>query len=290
VYSLIASVIIALVVSAWAGYSLAGKVIRPLRQLTAEVQDLESGRGQGGELQGYADDEIGSLATAFQNYRDRFQALMEREREFAGNVSHELRTPVTSINLAAEVLEQDSSMSERQRYRLSRIRRAGQEMSEMINTFLLLSRREDEAGTELTDCDVNRVARETVENQSVWVGEKPVSTRIIEDGQLTVRAPHGVIAVLIGNIVRNAYRYTKQGLVTVRITPDRVIVEDTGPGIDATTREHLFDRHVSGTERDHGSGLGLAIVKRLCERYGWRVEVNSTVGEGSRFDVIMRES
>jgi signal transduction histidine kinase len=289
-FGLLGSVLIALLVSTWAGYSLAGQVIRPVRQLTAEVQDLESGRGKGGELQGYANDEIGSLATAFQNYRERFQALMEREREFAGNVSHELRTPVTSINLAAEVLEQDPSMSERQRYRLSRIRRAGQEMSEMINTFLLLSRHEDEADADLGDCDVNRTVRETIENQSVWVGDKPVATHIIEDGQLTVRAPHGVIAVLVGNIVRNAYRYTKQGSVTVRITPDRVIVEDTGPGIDAPTREHLFDRHVRGSAGDAGSGLGLAIVKRLCERYGWRVEVASTVGKGSRFDIIMRET
>jgi signal transduction histidine kinase len=287
---LVGAVILALVVSAWAGYSLAGKVIRPVRQLTAEVQDLESGRGKGGELQGYANDEIGSLAHAFRNYRERFQALMDREREFAGNVSHELRTPVTSINLAAEVLEQDPTMSERQRYRLSRIRRAGQEMSEMINTFLLLSRHEDEADADLTDCDVNRIARETIENQSVWVGDKPVATRIVEDGQLTVRAPHGVVAVLLGNIVRNAYRYTKQGSVTIRITPERVIVEDTGPGIDAETREHLFDRHVRGKSSDQGSGLGLAIVQRLCERYGWRVEVTSTVGEGSRFDIIMRRA
>lgn len=287
---LVASVVLALIISAWAGYSLAGKVIRPVRQLTTEVQDLESGRAKGVELTGYANDEIGSLATAFQNYRDRFQALMEREREFAGNVSHELRTPITSINLAAEVLEQDSTMSERQRYRLSRIRRAGQEMSELINTFLLLSRHEDEADADFTDCDVNRTVRETIENQSVWVGDKPVSTRIIEDGQLTVRAPHGVVAVLVGNIVRNAYRYTNQGSVTVRITADRVIVEDTGPGIDVEAREHLFDRHVRGTERDQGSGLGLAIVKRLCERYGWRVEINSTKGEGSRFDIIMNDS
>ncbi|MEJ2299610.1 MAG: HAMP domain-containing sensor histidine kinase, partial [Woeseiaceae bacterium] len=210
ILGLLASVILALVVSAWAGYSLAGKVIRPV-----------SGHASGGELQGYANDEIGSLATAFQNYRDRFKALIDREREFAGNVSHELRTPVTSINLAAEVLEKDPTMSERQRYRLGRIRRAGQEMSEMINTFLVLSRHEDEAEADFADCDVNQIVRETIENQSVWVGDKPVSTRLIEDGQLTVRAPHGVIAVLIGNVVRNAYRYTKEGAVTVRITPDR---------------------------------------------------------------------
>jgi signal transduction histidine kinase len=291
VLGLMVSVVLALLVSAWAGYSLAGQVIRPVRQLTTEVKELESGRAQGTELQGYANDEIGALATAFRNYRDRFRALMEREREFASNVSHELRTPVTSINLAAEVLEQDPSMSERQRYRLSRIRRAGQEMSEMINTFLLLSRHEDEGDVDFSDCDVNRIVRETIDNQSVWVGDKPVSTRVIEDDQLTVRAPQGVIAVLVGNVVRNAYRYTQQGSVTVRITADRVIVEDTGPGIDPETREHLFDRHVRGApSSDQGSGLGLAIVKRLCERYGWHVEVRSTPGEGSRFDIVMHRN
>lgn len=280
-------VALALAISLWAGYSLAGQVIRPVRNLTAEVQSLESGRDTGLTLQGYANDEIGSLARAFQSYRTRFQALMEREREFAANVSHELRTPVTSINLAAEVLAQDPTMSEKQRYRLTRIRRAGHEMSEMINTFLLLSRHEDQPGEDPSDCNVNRIVRDVVETQQVWIGEKPVSTRIIEDGQLTVRAPQGVVAVLIGNVVRNAYRYTSQGLVTIRLTADRVIVEDTGPGIDDDTRQHLFDRHVHGQTHDHGTGLGLSIVKRLCERFGWQVEVRSTVGAGSRFDIIM---
>jgi signal transduction histidine kinase len=281
-------VVLALAISIWAGFSLAGQVIRPVRALTGDIQALESGREVGGELQGYANDEIGSLARAFQNYRDRFQALMEREKEFAGNVSHELRTPVTSINLAAEVLAQDPTMSEKQRFRLRRIRRAGQEMSEMINTFLLLSRHEDESGEDLTDCDVNRAVREIAETQGVWIGDKPVSVKIVEEGQLTVPAPHGVIAVLIGNVVRNAYRYTSQGIVTIRITGDRVIIEDTGPGIDDHTQEHLFDRHVHGQSSDHGSGLGLSIVKRLCERFGWQVEVKSTLGSGSRFDIILR--
>jgi len=160
----------------------------------------------------------------------------------------------------------------------------------MINTFLLLSRHEDQASEELADCDVNQIVHEIVDTQQVWIGDKPVTTRICEDGQLTVSAPHGVVAVLIGNVVRNAYRYTSQGFVSIRITEDRVIVEDTGPGIDDHTRAHLFRRHVHGESSDHGTGLGLSIVKRLCERYGWRVEVRSTVGAGSRFDIIMRHA
>jgi len=283
-------VVLSFAISTWAGYSLAGQVIRPVSALTADVHALESGHEVGGELQGYADDEIGSLARAFQNYRERFQALMDREREFASNVSHELRTPVTSINLAAEVLAEDPAMSEKQRYRLRRIRRAGNEMSEMINTFLLLSRHEDQTSEELADCNVNQIVHEIVDTQKVWIGDKPVTTRICEDGQLTVSAPHGVVAVLIGNVVRNAYRYTSQGFVSIRIAEDRVIVEDTGPGIDDHTRAHLFDRHAHGESSDHGTGLGLSIVKRLCERYGWRVEVRSTVGAGSRFDIIMRHA
>jgi signal transduction histidine kinase len=288
VVGLATGVLLAFVISMWAGYSLAGRVIRPVSALTADVRALESGREAGGELQGYADDEIGLLARAFQNYRERFQAMMEREREFAGNVSHELRTPVTSLNLAAEVLAQDPSLSEKQRFRLRRIRRAGHEMSEMINTFLLLSRHEDNTREQLTDCDVNETVREIVETQRVWIGDKSVTVDVIEDGQLTVMAPQGVVAVLIGNVVRNAFRYTSQGLVTIRITGDRVIVEDTGPGIDEDTMPKLFDRHVHGESSDHGTGLGLSIVKRICERYGWRVEAGSTVGAGSRFDIIMK--
>jgi signal transduction histidine kinase len=290
VIGLAVSVVVALAISTWIGYSVAGQVIRPVSQLTADIHALETGHEAGGELQGYANDEIGTLARAFQNYRERFQALMDREREFAANVSHELRTPVTSINLAVEVLAEDTTMSEKQSYRLSRIRRAGQEMSEMINTFLLLSRHEEDTREDLADCDVNRTVHDVVENQRVWIDDKPVSTQVIDEGQLTVRAPPGVVAVLVGNVVRNAYRYTKQGLVTIRITDDRVIVEDTGPGIDTDAQERLFERHVHGPSSDHGTGLGLSIVKRLCERYGWHIRVSSTVGSGSRFDIVMRGS
>lgn len=282
------STVLAFVLSTWIGFLIARRVIRPVSQLTSDIGALESGERAGVEPSRYADDEVGMLARAFQQYHERLNALMEREREFAGNVSHELRTPVTSINLAAEVLAEDTTMSEKQRFRLQRIRRAGREMSEMINTFLLLSRHEGEGEGDVTDCDVNATVREIAEDQRVWIGDKPVSTRVIEDAQLTVRAPRGVVAVLVGNIVRNAYRYTKSGLVTVRITEDRVIVEDTGPGIDAETRAHMFERNVHGAAGDHGTGLGLSIVRRLCERYGWRVEVSSTLGSGSRFDLILR--
>lgn len=285
---LVGSVVLALAISLWVGYSLAGRVIRPVTKLTADIRALESNPDAALDLASYGDDEVGSLSRAFQDYRDRFKSLMDREREFASNVSHELRTPVTSINLAVEVLAEDTTISEKQRFRLQRIQRAGREMSEMINTFLLLSRYEGEGDAELADCDVNRTVREIVEDQSVWIDDKPVSTEVMEEAQLTVQAPRGVVAVLIGNVVRNAYRYTRHGLITVRITEDRVIVEDTGPGIDTQTQAHLFDRHVRGASSDHGTGLGLSIVKRLCERYGWRVEVTSTLGIGSRFDIVMR--
>lgn len=286
---LAACVAVALAVSVWIGYAIAGRIIRPVTQLTANIRALDSGRQTSVELRKYADDEVGWLARAFRDYHERIDALMTREREFAGNVSHELRTPVTSINLAVEVLAEDATMSEQQRYRLQRIRRAGREMSELINTFLLLSRHEDQGNEDAMDCDVNGIVRDVVENQKVWIGDKSVSTRVIDDAELTVRAPRGVVAVLIGNVVRNAYRYTQAGLVTIRVAEDRIVVEDSGPGIDAETRAHIFERNVQGTTSDQGAGLGLSIVKRLCERYGWHVEVSSTVGAGSRFDLIMRD-
>ena len=81
----------------------------------------------------------------------------------------------------AEVLAGDPTMSDAQRYRLDRIRRAGREMSEMINTFLLLSRHEDETRGDLTDCDVNKTVRDVVEIQRVWIEDKPVTTEVIDE-------------------------------------------------------------------------------------------------------------
>jgi len=257
---------------------------QPTYNLEQQIRTLGERPNQAIDLSQFQDDEIGQLARRLQQYHEQLTRLVTREREFAGNVSHELRTPVTNVALAAEVLANSSALSTKDRERIERIQRATREMSELVDTFLVLAQIDDESRSEYSACDLGPVVNDVIAQQRVWLGEKPVTVSVLENTSITVVAPIRVLSVLIANLVRNAFRYTNSGTVTVTLDNNTVSVTDTGIGIDMQTQSRLFERNTRGKTGDQdGAGLGLSIVQRICERYGWTASYQSTEGQGSRF-------
>ena len=108
------------------------------------------------------------------------------------------------------------------------------------------------------------------------LGRKPVEVKLVVEQSVEVVAPSSVVAVALGNLVGNAFKYTQHGdvIITVGAARGVVTVEDSGPGIKAEDADKLFQRGVRGEEATgKGAGLGLAIVRRLCELYDWRVSL-----------------
>ncbi len=279
----IATLIIALIV----GWVVAHQVIRPIRQLASQVKAFKNQPGESLDLSEFSDDEIGVLARKLQHYHGQLQHLLIREKEFASNVSHELRTPVTSIGLAAEVLATRPDLSAKEYAQIQRVQRAVGEMSELIETFLVLAQINDESTRYHDACEIEPIARKVIKQQRVWLSDKPVEVIVEEKGHLEVSAPPGILSVLIANLVRNAFRYTERGSITVLIASNQLTVIDTGVGIDASTQAQIFKQYVKDNSGDTNKvGLGLAIVQRICERYGWIVSFESIKGQGSRFTVL----
>jgi signal transduction histidine kinase len=219
----------------------------------------------------FANDEVGQLAAALDDYSTRLTELVERDREFNADVSHELRTPLAVIASTTELLQGSPDLTDKLRERLRRIERAVRQSTELTDALLLLSRRERQAPTDGETTDVARVVEQVVDVQRPHLGNKPVNVRVEIEEPLAAAAPSSVVAVALGNLVGNAFKYTQTGEVVVTVGHGRVAVEDTGPGIAADEAEKLFERGVRGTSAGKGAGLGLAIVRRLCELYGWRV-------------------
>ncbi len=279
----IATLVIAFII----GWGVAHQVIRPIRQLASQVKAFKNQPGESLDLSEFSDDEIGVLARKLKHYHEQLQHLLIREKEFASNVSHELRTPVTSIGLAAEVLATKSDLSAKEYAQIQRIQRAVGEMSELIDTFLVLAQINDESTRYHDVCNMEEIVRKVIEQQRVWLGNKLVEVIVEENEQLEVSAPTGILCVLIANLIRNAFRYTEKGSITVSILSNQLTVSDTGIGIDATTQAQIFKYYVKnnsgGTNR---VGLGLTIVQRICERYSWTVSFESIKGQGSQFTVL----
>ena len=126
--------------SAGGGFWLAIRVIAPVTRLAEQVSQAEPGDPTLSLSKLARNDEVGELARTFDRYLRRLREFIERESYFTADVSHELRTPLAIILGTVEVMEQDETLSAKQRERIARIKRAVQDMIELTNALLLMAR------------------------------------------------------------------------------------------------------------------------------------------------------
>lgn len=256
------------------GLWLSRKVLKPVSDLARRLRDFRKSGKAEPLAPHFADDEVGELALALDEYSGRLTAMVERDREFNSDVSHELRTPLAVISSTTELLQGSPDLTDKLRERLKRIERASRQANEMIEALLLLSRAERRGPTRGEKTDVSKVAADVIESQRPQMRDKPLEVELIVHEGINVNAPASVLSVALTNLIGNAIKYTLAGMVTVVVGQGRIEIIDTGPGIKPEDAERLFQRGVRGEGAGgSGAGLGLAIVRRLCELYGWQVSM-----------------
>jgi len=234
------------------------------------------------------------------------QQLDQMRRDFVANVSHELRTPLTAILGFVETLQGpargDSAATERF---LGIMSEEASRMNRLVGDLLSLSRVEEVSRMRPTDpVDLDQIIRAVIRNLSP-LAESNLSAVTYQDADSPVVVPGDPDQLLqvITNLVENALKYGGQGTqVEVSLTQVHaqaglrgdgwmVSVKDNGPGIDSihiarlTERFYRIDSHRS--REMGGTGLGLAIVKHIINRHRGRLKIESTLGKGSFFSVIL---
>ncbi len=270
---LIIAVLVFALLSLLMGLWLSSRVMSPVTELAGRLRELKKSGNYAPMAPRFANDEVGELALALDDYSARLTHLVERDREFNADVSHELRTPLAVIASTTELMMGQQDLSEKTHERLRRIERAVKQSTELTDALLLLSRSERQAPVDGETTDVAKVAEQVIDISRSHLGKKPVEVRLVIEQPLMTVAPSSVVAVALTNLISNAFKYTQTGEVAVIVGHGRVAVEDTGPGIALEDAERLFERGERGTNLVKGAGLGLAIVRRLCELYGWKVSL-----------------
>ena len=265
------SVVLFSLLSLVLGWWSAARVMAPVSELARRLRRSGTSSDPEALAPFFPPDEVGELAKALDDYAERLTDVVQRDREFNADVSHELRTPLAVIRGATELMLARPDLDERTRTRLQRIKRAEQQCTDLISALLLLSRNERAVG----QCDVARVAQQLLESHRAQLGGKPL--QLVQQGEASVilDAPESALAVALGNLIGNAVKYTQSGDVVVRVHRGSVEVVDSGPGLSAEDAAQLFQRGYRGTHAGHsqGGGIGLSIVRRLCDLYGWDVQV-----------------
>ncbi len=224
--------------------------------------------------------------------------LRDQDRARANLVatlSHELKTPLTSLALAAELLDRSSgNLDVRRREWVETIREEAGRMRQLTESLLGLAHGEAGAiAIRRVGFDLCDMVNSVVKSFAIQAEQKQVKL-YTEDAapHLSVTGDPVKLSWVVSNLVGNALRYTPGGgAITVRVQPCedfvRIQVRDSGPGIAPEIRDHLFERFAqwrpNGLEAGSG-GLGLAIVKDIVEGHGGRIFVESSAG-GSEFTV-----
>jgi two-component system phosphate regulon sensor histidine kinase PhoR len=216
-------------------------------------------------------------------------------RDFIANVSHELRTPVTAIRSAGDTIR-DIAINDPQalpRF-IDIIVRNAERLGSLLEDILELSRIESRAlHLVLEPVEVGSLLSQVAGLFRERAERKGLQLQVTVDASPQyVQADRRAFENVLTNLIDNAVKYSGSGAV-IRIGGDnaggqvRVMVEDTGPGIDPAHLPRLFERFYrvdAGRSRElGGTGLGLSIVKHLVEAMGSQVRVESTPGVGSRF-------
>ena len=285
--------LVVIYISAWFSYRQSRKTLSPMVSLANIVREFNSSKHNLDTLEIdhlntiNTDDEVRTLIDALNVFTLRIREMVTRERRFTRDASHELRTPLTVIQGSAELLARDKTLTKKQQQAIARIISTSKDMNSLVETLLLLARGEDPS--QITESViVNDVVNLLVEqiNRSHNL-DNHVSLNIISNDVLSVNAPVQAVAIVLGNLLRNACNYTHNGQIDITLSRRTVTVTDSGHGMSADEIPTLikpFERSDSNNN-SLGYGLGLDIVNRLCERFDWQLEINSNVGSGTSVSV-----
>ena len=306
---LIAVGFVALGLAVLVAAATAHRFTTPLRRLTEASRALAEGdlgrRIELADVRG-GSSELTALGVQFNAMADRLEesvAIIRRDRDssrdFLADVSHELRTPIAALLTFNELLTERAGNDpaaraeflESSRVQLERLDWLAQnllELSKLESGLVLLDLRPE---------DLRAAVESAVEQATPAARRRNLElTLSLPDSPLRIRHDPPRIGQVLTNLIGNAIKFTPPGgsvAVSLNPHPDgaRIDVTDTGVGIDAGELPRIFDRFYRGSRaneaRGSGSGLGLAIVRSIVDMHHGSIAVDSRLGSGSRFSVVL---
>lgn len=223
--------------------------------------------------------------------------LDRMKSEFVSTVSHDLRSPLTSVKGFADLLPVVGSLNEQQTYFLGKIQSGVDTVTGMIGDLLDLGRIEAKARMDMELCDIESIIEKSLEGQKNHAELKKQTLEVeIAPNLPAVLGNPLRLGQTVSNLVSNAIKYTPEGghisVIATRKDGQLIVkIKDDGIGISQEDLPHVFDKFYRvdrpETEGIVGSGLGLSIVKTIIEKHRGRIWVESKVGKGTTFAVIL---
>jgi heavy metal sensor kinase len=272
-------------------------VLQPIADITRQAQEITSSNLKQRLPVHGSGDEIDQLAAVFNATLSRLDASFAELQRFSGDASHELRTPLAVVRTMGEVgLQRDASATE-YRELISRMLEELSRLSQLLEQLLLVS--QADAGMVELHCSpvpIGRLVRSIVALLEPLAEEKAQQIYLRIENEVDLQLDEMFIRQAIINVLHNAIKFAPpQSEITVDVRDGggrdlAISVRDNGPGIAAEDVGRVFDRFYrcdNGRSRGGGFGLGLAISQWAVRAHGGDILVESTVGRGSTFRIVL---
>jgi signal transduction histidine kinase len=277
-----------LLIASACAWLIAGRVLKPVRQLTETARSIsQSDLTRRIEVRGTG--EAAEMARSFNAMLDRLESVFQSQREFVQDANHELRDPLTIVRGHLQLLEDDP---DERRRTIQLVTDELDRMGTIVDDLKLLAEADQPGFLRLEWIDLEVFTRELHSKASAlaprgWTVDHAAGGTFFADRHRLTQAAM--------NLAHNSVQYTAES-DTIAISSSlqdglvRITVRDTGDGISMSDQASIFERFTRGTGahlRYGGSGLGLAIVKAIAEAHEGSVELDSRLGEGSTFTIVV---
>jgi two-component system, OmpR family, heavy metal sensor histidine kinase CusS len=279
------------------GYLISRRALRPVTQITTAAESISiSSLSERLDVPNTSD-ELQRLSETLNRMLARLNASVQRISQFTADASHELRAPVTLIRTTAELAVQNRRTNEEYHDDMVQILGEAERTSRLIDTLLFLARA-DAGGNQLQHelTDVSTCLREAVRQVRAFATKKAIDLKIdLSTAPVVVYGDSEAIRRLCFILIENAVKYTPHGRrVKINLKAEDghsvLTVADLGIGIAQSDIPHVFDRfwradRVRSPGNNGGAGLGLSIARWIVDQHHGSINVRSTLGQGSIFEV-----
>lgn len=273
------------------GYIFSNQALRPLRNLLQTIRLISFGDFKARVPVKNSHDEIDAISIHFNQMTDKIEQLILNMQQTLDHVAHDLKTPLTRMRSRAELALLKNKNDADYPSVLADVIENTSEIVSMLNTIMDIS--EAEAGVlklNLTEINSSDILKEVIDLYSFIAEEKNIHLKFECHFNFKIYADKNRFKQVISNLLDNAIKYSTENTTVTVISKknefkNQIIIQDQGIGISEDNISKIWERLFRADEvrMQNGLGLGLNLVQSICKAHGWKIEVSSQLGLGSKF-------
>lgn len=272
-------------------------ITKSMRALTNGVEKISTGH-LGYRIEERDKGEVGALINTFNEMSQRLRDIERNRKYFINSISHELKTPLTSIKALIDSLNMGNNTIEVYEEYLNDIRGETERMESLVN-YLMGSIKLEDLSLAMGMVNLNELIEETVKFMIPYASKHNVDIRLKLLAPILAKCDRNKIREVLLNLIENGIKYRDKNkeanyisIITEKTKTDLfIIIEDNGLGIDKENLDNIFQRgfRVLDNHRIEGYGIGLPLVKNILDKHGWDISLESSLGEGSKFIISIKD-